>query len=155
MGFYLFSIISSIINCLGASGRIGNLLVNYRCVSKQDKSFTQGLILMMISLFALIPGPIIYGRIIDSTCLVWTEECGKRGNCQLYDQKLFRYYINITALCLTSVGVFFDGLVWWYGKTLDLYGERELAEQQQRQQQQQNNKVHPEPISNHAFKHDT
>ncbi|XP_050076984.1 solute carrier organic anion transporter family member 74D [Anopheles maculipalpis] len=156
LGFYLFSIISSIINCLGASGRIGNLLVNYRCVSKQDKSFTQGLILMMISLFALIPGPIIYGRIIDSTCLVWTEECGKRGNCQLYDQKLFRYYINITALCLTSVGVFFDGLVWWYGKTLDLYGEREMAERQQRQQQQtQNHKVHPEPISNHAFKHDT
>ncbi|XP_035914777.1 solute carrier organic anion transporter family member 74D [Anopheles stephensi] len=160
LGFYLFSIISSIINCLGASGRIGNLLVNYRCVSKQDKSFTQGLILMMISLFALIPGPIIYGRIIDSTCLVWTEECGKRGNCQLYDQKLFRYYINITALCLTSVGVFFDGLVWWYGKTLDLYGEREMAEQQQQRQQQQqqqnqNHKVHPEPISNHAFKHDT
>uniref|UniRef100_A0A182J4Z2 Solute carrier organic anion transporter family member n=1 Tax=Anopheles atroparvus TaxID=41427 RepID=A0A182J4Z2_ANOAO len=155
IGFYLFSIISSIINCLGASGRIGNLLVNYRCVSKQDKSFTQGLILMMISLFALIPGPIIYGRIIDSTCLVWTEECGKRGNCQLYDQKLFRYYINITALCLTSIGVFFDGLVWWYGKTLDLYGEREMAEQQQRQQQAQSQKVHPEPINDQAIKQDT
>ncbi|XP_058121605.1 solute carrier organic anion transporter family member 74D [Anopheles ziemanni] len=155
LGFYLFSIISSIINCLGASGRIGNLLVNYRCVSKQDKSFTQGLILMMISLFALIPGPIIYGRIIDSTCLVWTEECGKRGNCQLYDQKMFRYYINITALCLTSVGVFFDGLVWWYGKTLDLYGEREMAEQQQRQQQSQSHKINPESISNQAFKQDT
>ncbi|XP_062545506.1 solute carrier organic anion transporter family member 74D isoform X2 [Armigeres subalbatus] len=129
MGFYLFSIISSIINCFGASGRIGNLLVNYRCVAKEDKTFTQGLILMMISLFALIPGPIIYGRIIDSTCLVWTEECGKRGNCQLYDQRLFRYYINITALCLTAIGVFFDVLVWWYGRTLDLYGEREAAEQ--------------------------
>ncbi|XP_065073766.1 solute carrier organic anion transporter family member 74D [Ochlerotatus camptorhynchus] len=125
LGFYLFSIISSIINCFGASGRIGNLLVNYRCVAKEDKSFTQGLILMMISLFALIPGPIIYGRIIDSTCLVWTEECGKRGNCQLYDQRLFRYYINLTALCLTAIGVFFDVLVWWYGRTLDLYGDRE------------------------------
>uniref|UniRef100_A0A2M4BDH4 Solute carrier organic anion transporter family member n=1 Tax=Anopheles marajoara TaxID=58244 RepID=A0A2M4BDH4_9DIPT len=155
LGFYLFSIISSIINCLGASGRIGNLLVNYRCVSKQDKSFTQGLILMMISLFALIPGPIIYGRIIDSTCLVWTEECGKRGNCQLHDQKLFRYYINITALCLTFVGVFFDGLVWWYGQTLDLYGEREQAEQQQKRQQPAGAKVHPEPISNQAFKRNT
>ncbi|XP_055550083.1 solute carrier organic anion transporter family member 74D [Wyeomyia smithii] len=127
-GFYLFSIISSIINCFGASGRIGNLLVNYRCVAKEDKSFTQGLILMMISLFALIPGPIIYGRIIDSTCLVWTEECGTRGNCQLYDQRLFRYYINFTALGLTAVGVFFDVLVWWHGKTLDLYGEREAEE---------------------------
>ncbi|XP_052865245.1 solute carrier organic anion transporter family member 74D [Anopheles cruzii] len=154
LGFYLFSIISSIINCLGASGRIGNLLVNYRCVAKQDKSFTQGLILMMISLFALIPGPIIYGRIIDSTCLVWTEECGKRGNCQLHDQKLFRYYINITALCLTFVGVFFDGLVWWYGKTLDLYGEREQAELQQKRQHA-GAKVHPAPNSNHVFKHDS
>lgn len=42
-------------------------LVNYRCVSNQDKSVTQGLILMMVSLFALIPGPIFFGRIIDST----------------------------------------------------------------------------------------
>lgn len=29
-GFFVFSVISSIINCFGASGRIGNLLVNYR-----------------------------------------------------------------------------------------------------------------------------
>lgn len=80
IGFYAFSIVSALINCFGASGRIGNLLVNYRCVSHQDKSVTQGLILMLISLFALIPGPILFGRIIDSTCLVWTEQCsGRKG----------------------------------------------------------------------------
>lgn len=59
MGFWSFSIVSMLINCLGCSARIGNLLINYRCVSKQDKSVTQGLILMLISLFALIPGPIL------------------------------------------------------------------------------------------------
>lgn len=126
IGFWSFSIMSMVINCLGCSARIGNLLINYRCVSKQDKSVTQGLILMLISLFALIPGPILYGRIIDSTCLVWTEQCsGSRGNCQLYDQRKFRYYVNLTALALTTVGVFFDILVWKYGRNLDLYGERE------------------------------
>lgn len=126
IGFYAFSLVSAIVNCLGSSGRIGNLLVNYRCVSKQDKSVTQGLILMLISLFALIPGPIMFGRIIDSTCLVWTEQCsGRRGNCQLYDQRRFRYYINLTAFALTSIGVIFDFLVWKLGKNLDLYGERE------------------------------
>jgi hypothetical protein len=125
-GFTAFVIVSSIINCLGISARIGNLLVNYRCVSKQDKSVTQGLILMLISLFALIPGPIMYGKIIDTTCLVWTEQCsGLRGNCQLYDQKKFRYYINLTAFVLTTIGVFFDFLVWKHGRNLDLYGERE------------------------------
>jgi Organic Anion Transporter Polypeptide (OATP) family len=133
-GFYIFSIVSSVINCFGASGRIGNLLVNYRCVSQQDKSVTQGLILMLISLFALIPGPILFGRIIDSTCLVWTEQCsGRRGNCQFYDQRLFRYYINLTAFCLTTIGVFFDILVWKFGKNLDLYGEREEEMMKRRQ----------------------
>lgn len=101
---------------------------------------------MLISLCALIPGPILYGRIIDSTCLVWTEECGKQGTCQLYDQKNFRYYINITAMSkncwfnwfifknietliyfkgFTSIGVIFDVLVWWFGRSLELYEENE------------------------------
>lgn len=140
LGFYAFSIVSSVINCFGASGRIGNLLVNYRCVSHQDKSVTQGLILMLISLFALIPGPILFGRIIDQTCLVWTiSECsGRRGNCQFYDQRLFRYYINLTAFCLTAIGVFFDILVWKFGKNLDLYGEREEEMMQKRQKDSRN-----------------
>uniref|UniRef100_U5EK85 Solute carrier organic anion transporter family member n=1 Tax=Corethrella appendiculata TaxID=1370023 RepID=U5EK85_9DIPT len=129
-GFLMFTAISVTINILGSSGRIGNILVNFRAVKKEDKSFTQGLILMMISLFAFIPGPIVYGKIIDSTCLVWTEECGKRGNCQLYDQKSFRYYINFTAMIVTFFGVFFDVLVWWYGRNLDLYGDRENEQEQ-------------------------
>jgi hypothetical protein len=138
-GFYTFSIVSSVINCFGASGRIGNLLVNYRCVSHQDKSVTQGLILMLVSLFALIPGPILFGRIIDQTCLVWTEDqcSGRRGNCQFYDQRLFRYYINLTAFFLTGIGVFFDVLVWKFGKNLDLYGERE-EEMMKRQKDSRN-----------------
>lgn len=125
-GFFAFSIISSIINCFGTSARIGNVLINFRCVSTKDKSVTQGLILMLVSLFALIPGPIMYGRIIDETCIVWSEQCsGRKGNCQLYDQRLFRYYVNLTAFCLTTIGVFFDFLVWKNGKNLDLYGEKE------------------------------
>lgn len=160
IGFYAFTIVSSIINALGSSGRIGNLLVNYRCVSNQDKSVTQGLILMLISLFALIPGPILFGRIIDSTCLVWTEQCsGRKGNCQLYDQRRFRYYINLTvtvyalfmfsliicflidhtqAFLLTGIGVFFDVLVWKFGKNLDLYGEREQEMLQRKQRDLRN-----------------
>lgn len=80
---------------------------------------------MMVSLFALIPGPIVYGYIIDNACLLWNTKCGQRGNCQLYDARQFRYYLNLTALALTGVGVFFDVLVWWYGQDVDLYGERE------------------------------
>ncbi|XP_068150906.1 solute carrier organic anion transporter family member 74D [Drosophila tropicalis] len=129
--FWMFSITSMIVNWFGSSGRVGNVLVNYRSVSIEDKSFAQGLALMMISLFALIPGPIIFGRIIDSTCLVWTKTCNGNGNCQLYDQTRFRYSVNFLSCLLTFIGVFFDFLVWYYGRDLDLYGDKEAKRVEQ------------------------
>lgn len=90
--------LSLLVHWVGSSGRIGNVLVNYRAVSPEDKSFAQGLTLMMLSLFAMIPGPIIFGRVIDTTCLVWNYQCGKRGDCQLYDQEVFRYSMNGLSL---------------------------------------------------------
>lgn len=65
----------------------------------RDKAFAQGLLLLIISLFALIPGPIMYGAIIDSTCIEWGEKCGKRTNCLIYNKDTFRFYINMTAFC--------------------------------------------------------
>lgn len=123
--YLLFAVLSCLINILGCSGRIGNVLVNYRCVEKKDKSFAQGVTLMIISLFALIPGPIIYGAIIDSTCLVWEESCGTRGNCWFYHRDNFRYFVNISAAGFTTIGVLFDGAVCYLGKNLDLYGDAE------------------------------
>jgi len=95
--FWAFSITSMIVSWFGSSGRVGNVLVNYRAVAYEDKSFAQGLALMMISLLALIPGPIMFGRLIDSTCLVWTKTCNGNGNCQLYDQTRFRYSLNFLS----------------------------------------------------------
>ncbi|XP_012523943.1 solute carrier organic anion transporter family member 74D [Monomorium pharaonis] len=123
--YLLFMVITCVIQLLGCSGRIGNVLVNYRCVDKKDKSFAQGITLMIISLLALIPGPIIYGAIIDSTCLIWEESCGTRGNCWFYHRDNFRYLVNISAAGFTIIGVLFDAMVCYLGKNLDLYGDME------------------------------
>ncbi|KAH8413464.1 hypothetical protein KR009_011422 [Drosophila setifemur] len=130
MSFWIFSITSMVINWFGSSGRVGNVLVNYRAVAHEDKSFAQGLALMMISLFALIPGPIMFGRLIDSTCVVWSKTCNGMGNCQLYDQARFRYSINFLSCVLTFIGMIFDFLVWYYGRDLDIYGDKEAKEEE-------------------------
>lgn len=97
--YLILTIIMCLIQLLTCSGKIGNVLVNYRSVEDRDKAFAQGITLMLISLLALIPGPIIYGALIDSTCLVWDEACGMKGNCWVYDPDKFRNYINSTAIC--------------------------------------------------------
>lgn len=123
--YLFFVILSSVIQTLACSGKIGNVLVNYRSVEKRDKSFAQGVTLMIVSLFALIPGPIIYGAIIDSTCLVWEESCGTRGNCWFHHRENFRYLVNISAAGFSMIGVLFDAGVCYLGKNLDLYGAAE------------------------------
>ncbi|KAH3710145.1 hypothetical protein DPMN_069613 [Dreissena polymorpha] len=37
-----------------------------------------------------MPGPIIFGAIIDDTCLLWKYTCGERQSCRLYDLAYFR-----------------------------------------------------------------
>ncbi|XP_023287779.1 solute carrier organic anion transporter family member 5A1 [Orussus abietinus] len=123
--YILFTVLTCIVQTLACSGKIGNVLINYRSVDKKDKSFAQGVTLMTISLFALIPGPIIYGAIIDSTCLIWEESCGTRGNCWFYHRDNFRFLVNVSAAGFSFLGVLFDIVVCYLGKDLDLYGALE------------------------------
>ena len=64
-------------------------------------------------MLAFIPYPLIFGAVVDSTCLVWEEKCGKTGNCWIYDQDKFRYYLHGTALAFMCVGSLMDlGIIW-------------------------------------------
>lgn len=51
-----------------------------------------GIIQFATSLFGNVPCPIIYGAVIDSTCLIWETICDKQGACSLYDPDAFRHF---------------------------------------------------------------
>lgn len=102
-----------------------SLFFYFSAVEQRDKSISQGLSLSLVSLFAMMPGPIIFGRVIDSTCLIWNFKCGRKGNCQLYDPIMFSYYFHLTSAFFIILGAFFDLLVWYYGLNLKLYGDEE------------------------------
>lgn len=51
-----------------------------------------GIIQFAIGLFGNVPCPIIYGAVIDSTCLIWETICGQQGACSLYDPDAFRHF---------------------------------------------------------------
>lgn len=37
------------------------------------------------------PGPVLFGRVVDSTCLLWTSGCAGAGSCAMYDLRAFRF----------------------------------------------------------------
>ncbi|XP_046583921.1 solute carrier organic anion transporter family member 2A1-like [Haliotis rubra] len=84
------------------------IIIKIRCVTEKQKPLAVAFSSCMTSLFGFLLGPIIYGRVIDSTCLIWDSPCGEKGACALYDivdlrLKIHGFYVvsrAITCICL-------------------------------------------------------
>lgn len=47
---------------------------------------------VIFRLFGYIPAPIVFGNLIDSTCMLWKSTCGEKGGrCLIYDIEAFRF----------------------------------------------------------------
>eukprot|EP00092_Neocalanus_flemingeri_P037475 GFUD01040807.1.p1 GENE.GFUD01040807.1~~GFUD01040807.1.p1 ORF type:complete len:723 (+),score=131.38 GFUD01040807.1:150-2318(+) len=121
--FMYWIIAMGVLSILSSTGRIGNVLVALRCVEVQDKSLSFAFQVVFMSLFAMLPSPIIFGAIIDNTCLLWQEECGETTNCLLYDTDMLRHYLMLTTAGIMALGVVFDMLVVYYAKDLQIFDE--------------------------------
>ncbi|XP_037604340.1 solute carrier organic anion transporter family member 2B1 [Sebastes umbrosus] len=61
-----------------------------RTVPTEDKSFAVGVQYMLFRVLAFMPGPVLYGSVIDTTCILWGKKCGNPTSCQYYNLDLFR-----------------------------------------------------------------
>ena len=53
-----------------------------------------------------IPGPVLYGAVIDSSCDVWGKNCGHRTSCLLYNKSKMGGYLALLGIGFTSLSVF-------------------------------------------------
>ncbi|KAL7647268.1 UNVERIFIED_CONTAM: hypothetical protein RMT77_002526 [Armadillidium vulgare] len=103
------------------------LMIVLRSVDEEERSFALGVQFVIFRLIAYIPAPIMFGSVIDSTCLLWKTSCDgeKGGRCLLYDIEEFRYrYVGIcTAIKVLSAVIFlFDWLLIRWKYKLDMDG---------------------------------
>ncbi|KAG5312484.1 SO2A1 protein, partial [Acromyrmex insinuator] len=99
------------------------VVFSVRCVDEKDKAVAMGFGLMIMSLFAFIPSPILFGFILDNTCLVWGKTCSGTGNCWLYNGEALRYLLNFTAASFVTIGTVFDVGVWYFVKDVKIFDE--------------------------------
>lgn len=87
-----FLILLFIITLLTSLNQMPMLMVTLRSVTEIERPFALGLQLVILRLLAYIPSPLIFGRSIDWTCLVWRkDECDQTGSCLFYDREKFRH----------------------------------------------------------------
>merc|ERR1712223_2226169 len=91
------------------------LMVVLRSVAEEEKAFALGIQFVIFRLFGYIPSPILFGNVIDSTCLLWKSTCDGEagGRCLMYDIEAFRFkYVGVCCgIKVLSVLTF---LLDWY-----------------------------------------
>ncbi|KAG4071905.1 hypothetical protein HA402_006066 [Bradysia odoriphaga] len=108
---YPFLILLFFMTFIVASTQMPLLMIVLRSVSEEERSFALGMQFVIFRLFGYIPAPIIFGTLIDSTCLLWQSTCGEKGGrCLIYDIETFRYkyvglcaFIKIVALAIFGI----------------------------------------------------
>lgn len=95
-----------------------------RSVLEEDKAIAIGMMSFLTSLLGWLPGPIVFGHLLDSTCVWWSELCGIRGECLLYDIKDMRIKIHVLTVSLR----FLSGVV-LIGAFVAAYIEEKRLEQ--------------------------
>ncbi|XP_063548392.1 solute carrier organic anion transporter family member 3A1 [Cydia strobilella] len=91
------------------------LMIVLRSVSEEERSFALGMQFVIFRLFGYIPAPIVFGNLIDSTCILWNKSCSGEtgGRCLLYDIEQFRFrYVGLCGgIKIVALGIFLAD--WW------------------------------------------
>lgn len=75
-----------------------------RCLPDSQRTFGLGVQWVFVRFLGTIPGPLLFGRIFDSTCLIWQDlDGGKTGSCWSYDSSLMGVNLFILCACVKAV----------------------------------------------------
>lgn len=76
------------------------LTATLRCVPQKERSFALGIQWIIARCLGSIPGPILFGKLIDITCKLWQNSCGEQGSCFIYDNLSMSH--NMLAIGLSG-----------------------------------------------------
>ena len=83
-------------------------LTSFRVVADDQRSLALGLQSAIWRIFGAIPGPILFGLLFDAACLEWQDDCGRRGNCWVYNNDQLSWSaLALAAPCLVISSSFF------------------------------------------------
>ncbi|GAB0098809.1 Solute carrier organic anion transporter family member [Sergentomyia squamirostris] len=91
------------------------LSATLRCVHDDQRSFALGIQWIKVRILGTIPAPMIFGSLIDESCILWQESCDKFGACLVYDNiYMSRYMLALAFIGKICSVIFFLGAWWFY-----------------------------------------
>ncbi|XP_022077434.2 solute carrier organic anion transporter family member 2B1 [Acanthochromis polyacanthus] len=85
-----FMVLLALTSFIAAFSQTPSYMMILRSVPPEDKSLAVGVQYMLFRVLAFMPGPVLYGSVIDTTCILWGRKCGKTTSCLYYNLDRFR-----------------------------------------------------------------
>ncbi|XP_073404605.1 solute carrier organic anion transporter family member 2B1 isoform X2 [Dendrobates tinctorius] len=106
--FLPFMVLSFLAGALASTSQTPSFMLILRSVNAAEKSLAIGIQFMLLRILAWLPGPVMFGSVIDSTCILWGKKCGAKASCQYYNNNLLRQrYIGLQILFEIGALIFF------------------------------------------------
>ncbi|XP_071854717.1 solute carrier organic anion transporter family member 4A1-like [Apostichopus japonicus] len=84
-------------------------------VDENQRSLSLGLQSLFYRLLGTVPGPIIFGKLIDNACMIWEYECDGQQTCWLYDNGQFARSLFLVLFIGRAVSIStFCGSLFFY-----------------------------------------
>ncbi|XP_064619555.1 uncharacterized protein LOC135482995 [Lineus longissimus] len=96
---------------LNGLGMMPGVMLLLRSTEDQDKSLALGFLMFLFSIVG-IPAPIVFGSIIDGTCMF--QDPTACGACLIYDKDPLRTRMLGTSIGMGSFPIFIGLYIWWY-----------------------------------------
>jgi uncharacterized membrane protein len=82
------------------------LIIVLRSVNNSIQSFSLGFENCLMKIIAQIPGPIIFGLIIDKQCLYWSQSTyNHRGSCFIYNANQLTFTLFGTTIIIKIISI--------------------------------------------------
>nr|XP_054754834.1 solute carrier organic anion transporter family member 4A1-like [Lytechinus pictus] len=82
-------------------------MATMRCVSHGQRSFALGFQSVLFRAFGTVPSPVVFGALIDRTCILWEEDDSGGRQCWQYDNEAFSRTSLILAMSLRCCSIVF------------------------------------------------
>lgn len=83
-----------------------------RVVADDQRALALGVQSATFRIIGSIPGPVVFGALFDAACISWQLQCGKPGNCWLYDKDQLSYSVIGIGIPCNLIAVTFYILSW-------------------------------------------
>ncbi|OQV25211.1 PR domain zinc finger protein 14 [Hypsibius exemplaris] len=99
---------------------VGSVMLIYRTVPSDLMLMAHLFMALCVGIFALFPSPMVFGGMMDASCLLWSAQgCSGHGACLIHDNDDLAFRVSGTISGVKILGLLIEIFIFWKARKLE------------------------------------